>query len=189
MIDYLFKTIQIDINDIDYIACANGPGSFTGLRIGIATAKGLAHSLGKKIIPVPTLDALAYNVFDTCKIIVPIIDARRSHVYTSIYKWQGGVPVPIVPCCAKDIDILIQDLASFESPAIFCGDGTILHKNKIIDAGHKIAPTSLIMQKASSVGSLAFHILSQGDILTYSSFKPFYLKVTQAEREYEEKNK
>ena len=77
MIEAIRNMAEIELNDIDYIACASGPGSFTGLRIGAATAKGLAHGLDKKIIPVPTLDALAYNLAYCSSLIVPIMDARR----------------------------------------------------------------------------------------------------------------
>jgi tRNA threonylcarbamoyladenosine biosynthesis protein TsaB len=187
MIHNLFELVKIDIADIDYIACSTGPGSFTGLRIGVATSKGLAHALNKKIVPVPTLDALAYNIFDTSNTIVPIMDARRNHVYTASYKWNDNFPHLLTSYKAQDIDLLLSDLKIQTNKVIFCGDGVLIHKDKILDAGYTIAPTNLNMQKASSVGSLAFHFLSQHKEVTYSDFKPFYLKITQAEREYEKK--
>ena len=85
MIEQLKNMVELDLSEIDYVACASGPGSFTGLRIGAATAKGLAHGLDKKIIPVPTLDGLAYNLAESSKLIVPIMDARRNQVYSAIY--------------------------------------------------------------------------------------------------------
>lgn len=90
MVDAVVKMTDFDLSTVDYIACSQGPGSFTGLRIGAATAKGLALGLNKKIVPVPTLDALAYNIFETDKIICPIMDARRSQVYTALYQWEDG---------------------------------------------------------------------------------------------------
>ena len=85
MIEILVKMLEVDLDTVDYIACACGPGSFTGLRIGAATAKGLAHGLGKQIIAVPTLDALAYNMMESNNLIVPIMDARRNQVYSALY--------------------------------------------------------------------------------------------------------
>ena len=104
MIDEIVKMTELDLKDIDYIACSQGPGSFTGLRIGAATAKGLALGLNKKIVPVPTLDALAYNIFETDKIICPIMDARRSQVYTALYMWNDGVLENITGHMATTID-------------------------------------------------------------------------------------
>ncbi len=88
MIDEISHKIELDLSTVDYIACSCGPGSFTGLRIGAATAKGLALGGNIDVVAVPTLDALAYNVFDTDAIICPIMDARRQQVYTAFYQWR-----------------------------------------------------------------------------------------------------
>ena len=90
MIDYLKNMVELELDTVDYIACSSGPGSFTGLRIGAATAKGLSLALNKKIVPVPTLDAIAYNVFMNENLIVPIMDARRNQVYTALYTWEDN---------------------------------------------------------------------------------------------------
>ena len=90
MIEQICNMIKLNKNEIDYIACSCGPGSFTGLRIGAATAKGLALGLDISVVAVPTLDALAYNIFDTSAVICPIMDARRQQVYTAFYQWNEG---------------------------------------------------------------------------------------------------
>jgi tRNA threonylcarbamoyladenosine biosynthesis protein TsaB len=187
MIESMFNILKIEIENVDYIACSNGPGSFTGLRIGIATAKGLAHALNKKIISVPTLNALAYNVFSTSKIIVPIMNARRDNVYTSFYRWENDVPIAITEIMLENIDELISKIISLNESVIFCGDASVLFRNKILEAGLEIAPSNLILQKASSLGSLAFKLLKINGTVNYSDFMPFYLKATLAEREYEVK--
>ena len=89
MLDEIVKMTELDLNTIDAIATSGGPGSFTGLRIGAATAKGLGMALGKPLIHIPTVDALAYNLFGTSRLICPIMDARRNQVYTGIYRFES----------------------------------------------------------------------------------------------------
>lgn len=192
MIDNISKMIALDMNSIDYIAIASGPGSFTGLRIGAATAKGLAHGLNKPIVPVPTLDGLAYNIFETNKIICPIMDARRNQVYTSLYNWKHSKLERLTEYLAEPIEDILNIALSFKREIIFLGDGVSVHidilkntlKNNCI-----IAPASCNMQKASSIGSLAFELINEGKFLNYAEFIPFYIRKSQAEREYEQKHK
>ena len=188
MIDEIVKMTELDLKDIDYIACSQGPGSFTGLRIGAATAKGLALGLNKKIVPVPTLDALAYNIFETDKIICPIMDARRSQVYTALYMWNDGVLENITGHMATTIDDIIARADEFEMGVIFLGDGVPVHKEKLSKYDNFIlAPQSLNMQKASTVASLGFQIAKEDGAIDGSEFTPIYLRKPQAERELLEK--
>lgn len=186
MIDTMFKLLKIDITTIDYIACTNGPGSFTGIRIGVATAKSIAHALNKKIIPVPTLEALAYNIYSTSKIIVPIINARRNNVYTAYYRIKGENLEIIKDCMQENISTLLEELRTYDKDVIFCGDGVLLFKDEIIDYGYSVVPLNLLMLQASAVGALAVKKLEEDKVVTYKEFEPFYLKPTLAEREYEE---
>ena len=117
-IDKIIKDVGFDIKELDYIACTSGPGSFTGLRIGAATAKGLAHGLGIKIVPVPTLTALAYNIFETDKVICPIMDARRRQVYNAFYMWNESGLEELVPQEPRSIEEVIEIAESFEMPVI-----------------------------------------------------------------------
>ena len=130
MIEELVKMVDLDLKDVDYIACSSGPGSFTGLRIGAATAKGLAHGLDKKIIPVPTLDGLAYNLSESDKLIVPIMDARRNQVYSAIYSNINGIE-RISEYMACDIKELLDKVIEIDENAIFLGDGVPVFKEKI----------------------------------------------------------
>jgi tRNA threonylcarbamoyladenosine biosynthesis protein TsaB len=186
MIDYCLTNIDCRIKDMDYIACSSGPGSFTGLRIGAATAKGLAHGAGKTIINVPTLDALAYNVFDETRIIVPIMDARRNQVYTGFYKMEDGLLTQKHEYMAEDINIVLDKLQG--QPAIFTGDGVLIYRDIIEEKGHVAAPVHMLMQRAASVGALAFKMASeQSNIEGYGIFTPVYLRKPQAQRELEER--
>lgn len=184
MLDNMVKLIDTNLSEIDYIACACGPGSFTGLRIGAATAKGLAHGLDKKIIPIPTLDGLAYNLAESDKMIVPIMDARRNQVYTAVYSNIDGFE-RISEYMACNVDDIISYVQSMCDSAVFLGDGVPVFRDKILDAGYDIAPVNNNMQRASSVGALALE-------RTYSAvecneFEIMYLRKSQAERELEEK--
>lgn len=191
MIEQITKMIELDLNSIDYIACSCGPGSFTGLRIGAATAKGLALGLNKKIVPVPTLDALAYNIFKTDKLIVPIIDARRNQVYSAIYVWDNLSLKRLTDYIADDINILLKKTIDFNSVgAIFLGDGVNIHKDTIseFNSDYIFAPPNINMQKASSVGALALEYAEMGKFVDSRDFELIYLRKSQAEREYDERN-
>lgn len=189
----LFEKTQIQKEEIDYIACSNGPGSFTGLRIGVATAKGLAFALEKEIISVPTLMALAYNIFETENMICPIMDARRNQVYTGFYAWQNRTLVSISEDATKDIEEVIAQAKAFEKKVIFLGDGVFVHEKHLREVDEDgiflFAPPHCNLQKASSVGSLAFLLQKEGMTMKGDLFQPVYLRKPQAEREREERLK
>ena len=172
MLDEVVKMTETDLEDVDAIALAKGPGSFTGLRIGSATAKGLGLALNKPIVAVPTLDAIAYNLYHAEGYICPIIDARRNHVYTGIYAWNG-------------------DEFDFENPVIFLGDGVAVHREHILETCTvpvSFAPAHLNRQRAGAVGSLGMEYYKRGKIETAAEHRPDYLKKSQAEREWEKKH-
>ena len=110
MLDEIVKMIGFDMEQIDAIAVAAGPGSFTGLRIGSATAKGLGLALDKPIIPVPTVDGLAYNLFGVNDLVCPMMDARRNQVYTGLYAFEDGNMKCIIPQKAVAIEEIIEDI-------------------------------------------------------------------------------
>lgn len=188
MIDSIKKMIDFDMHTLDYIACASGPGSFTGLRIGAATAKGLALGLHIPIVPVPTLDALAYNVYDTNKVICPIMDARRQQVYTAFYEWEETNLKRITDYMAVSIEEVLSMAESFENEVVFLGDGVPVHKQKIIqNPDFMLAPIHCNMQRAGCIAALAKELIKQEKFVKGNKFVPFYLRKSQAEREREER--
>ncbi len=189
MLDIITKMTELELNTVDYIACASGPGSFTGLRIGAATAKGLSHGLNVPVVPVPTLDALAYNVFDTDKIVCPIMDARRQQVYTAFYHWRENKLVRLSEHTAEAIEKVMDMAMAFQKEIIFLGDGVPVHRKRLEECGGSFcfAPASCNMQRAASVASLAMELVRDGKAVKGEDFAPFYLRKSQAEREREEK--
>jgi len=188
MIAEICEKSETSPKEVDYIACASGPGSFTGLRIGAATAKGLALALGKEIVPVPTLDALAYNVFETDKIICPIMDARRSQVYTAFYRWDNGKLCRLTEMMAISIDEAIQLAEGYGQKVIFLGDGVPVHQEKLsLYSNFIYAPAHCSLQRAASVAALAMVFAREGKAVVSNAFEPIYLRKSQAEREREER--
>ncbi len=130
MLDELKKMVELDLKTVDAIALAAGPGSFTGLRIGSATAKGLGLAMEVPLIEIPTLDGLACNLYGTDKLVCPIMDARRSQVYTGLYEFikTEGVPFtyrlsPVMDQCAVSIDGIVEICSQKGREVIFLGDG------------------------------------------------------------------
>ncbi len=192
IIDNLLKMLEMDLEDINYFAFSKGPGSFTGLRIGAATVKAMAHTLNKKIIPISTLEVMAYNIIDSGRFIVPIIDAKAERVFAGIYKNENGILEPILEEQATTIKELLSYILDNDIEPIFLGDGSIAYKNIIKQhfKDENFAPISLNMQKASSVASLAFLYEKQQKYVDYNNVEIEYLRKAQAERELEErKNK
>ena len=192
MIDEVMKMTDMDINSFDAIAVAAGPGSFTGLRIGSATVKGLAYAINKPIVPVPTCDAMAYNLCMSSDLICPIIDARRNQVYTALYEFENGVAIKILEQTALDICELIDKLNKLNKKVIFLGDGVPVHTDTInekLTVEYSFTPANLNRQKASSVAALGIKYFEQGMVETAHEHKPIYLKKSQAEREREEKKR
>lgn len=186
MIDEICKITDYQLEDIDAIAVSAGPGSFTGLRIGSATAKGLGFALGKPLIHIPTVEAMAYNFYDTDKYIVPIMDARRSQVYTGIYSAIEGTVEEILPQCIMTIDELFDKINQMGHPVIFLGDGVPVFRDKIredILVKASFAPAHMNRQKAGAVAELGKKYFEEGRIETAAEHAPDYLRLSQAERE------
>ena len=156
MIDSMVSLFGIDLASVDAIAVSGGPGSFTGLRIGSATAKGLGLALNKPLIHVPTVDGTAYNLYGAKGLICPIMDARRNQVYTGIYRFEQKFEV-VMEQDAMDIAELIEKLNSMGERVIFLGDGVPVHENKIrelMTVPFDFAPAHMNRQRAASIATL-----------------------------------
>lgn len=191
MLDEIVKMTELDLQTIDAIAVAGGPGSFTGLRIGSATAKGLGLALGKPLVHVPTLEGLAYNLYGVAGLICPIMDARRKQVYTGVYSFEEDFQV-VKEQMAIPVEELAELLNSLGKPATFLGDGVPVYR-EILDEHLKIphtyAPAHMNRQRAASVGTLGIRYYQEGKIETAAEHEPDYLRVSQAERERAEREK
>lgn len=187
MIDEVVKLLEMDLSSIDGIAVSGGPGSFTGLRIGSATAKGLGLALDKPLIHVPTIDAMAYNLYGSSSLICPIMDARRNQVYTGLYYCTSRVEV-VKGQCAMDMRELIQELDERKEPVVFLGDGVPVYRPMIeeyMKAPYTFAPPHMNRQRAGAVAALGAIYLAGGNAVTAEAFEPDYLRKSQAERERE----
>ena len=189
LIDSILKEYEIDIIDIDAFIISRGPGSFTGLRIGMATLKGLAFASKKPLISVSTLDALAYNSISFQGIICPIMDALRDNIYTCLYKNENNNLTPLIKEQCLNINELVTILKEQTLPIIFVGDGVAKHKEFLQEniPNSFFAPNHSNFPKASSVGELGIKKINDGVIENIDSINPIYLRKSQAEREYEKR--
>ena len=181
---------ELDLSTIDAIAVAGGPGSFTGLRIGSATAKGLGLALEKPLISIPTTAAIAYNIWDTNKFVCPIMDARRSQVYTGIYEFMKDGMQVLLDQSAMDIRALAEKLNAMGREVIFLGDGCPVYASVLAECmqvPYAFAPAHMNRQRASAVASLGAEYFKQGKQEPADDLIPIYLRKSQAEREREEK--
>ena len=191
MLDEIRKMTQLDLETIDAIAIAAGPGSFTGLRIGSATAKGLGLALDKPIIEVPTVDALAMNLWGTPDVICPIMDARRNQVYTGFYDFDKNDRLNVIhEQFAEDIQTVTKMINDIGRPVTFLGDGVPVYKDKIEDTATvpvRFAPPHMSRQRAGALAVLAGRYYEEGRVVSAAEHKPEYLRMSQAEREYNNK--
>ncbi len=192
MLDEMVQMIDLDLNTVDAIAVAGGPGSFTGLRIGSATAKGLGLALKKPLISIPTVDGLAYNLCGTDKIVCPLMDARRNQVYTGIYEFEGKELKVIKKQMAVDISEIAEQLNALGREVIFLGDGYPVYEQKLkelVQVPFLEAPAHQNRQRAGALAALAMTYAKEGRMEAAKEHQPDYLRLSQAERERAEKEK
>ena len=190
MLNEIGQMTELDLNTVDAIAVAGGPGSFTGLRIGSATAKGLGLALDKPLVHVPTLEGMAYNLFGADKVICPMMDARRNQVYTGIFEFRGGRLKVLEDQMAVPAAEIAGKLNALGREAILLGDGSLAYREqltKLLTIPYTIAPPHLHQQRASSVAVCAMEYVRQGKTETAAAHQPDYLRVSQAERERAER--
>ena len=186
MLDEIVKMTELDLKTIDAIAVAKGPGSFTGLRIGSATAKGLGLALKKPLIAIPTVEGLAYNLYDISGLICPIMDARRKQVYTGIYRFTDHQLKVVEDQMAVPMETVIEKLNQYGEAVTFLGDGVPVFHELIAEkmtVPYSFAPAHVNKQRAAAVATLGEIYYRQGKTETAMEHVPDYLRVSQAERE------
>ena len=188
MLSEMKEMVDLDLASIDMIAVTAGPGSFTGLRIGAATVKGLGLALEKPVLPVPTVDSLACNLYGTDRVICPLMDARRQQVYTGIYENRDGLVV-LHPQCVVAFSEIAEELNRFGREVIFLGDGAPVNAGLMreqMQVPYLVAPAHLNRQRAASTAVRAAQIYAEkgeAALVSADDFRPEYLRIPQAERE------
>ena len=177
----MLKNAELTLGDVDLLAVAHGPGSFTGIRIGVSMVKGLAWALDKPCVGVSTLEAMAWHGLSAGGLICPVMDARRSQVYNALFSVENGRPVRLTEDRPISLDDLAQELGSYDWPAFLVGDGAEMSYDYLTKEGVNcvLAPENLRMQSAWGV-AMAARDKEPG---TADSLLPVYLRLSQAERE------
>ncbi len=185
MAEDMLKNAELTIGDVDVFAVAHGPGSFTGIRIGVSTVKGLAWASDKPCVGVSTLEAMAWHGVSAGGYICPVMDARRSQVYNAIFKIEGGRPVRMTADRPISLEDLASELRELDSPVFLVGDGAAITAAYLggNNIAYRAAPENLVWQSAWGVAMAAQDksFGSADDLL------PVYLRLSQAERERQEK--
>lgn len=188
MVEHMLRVAGVSLGDIDVYAVSAGPGSFTGVRIGVATVKGLALKDDKPCIGVSALEALAENLAVCRGFICPVMNARRQQVYTAIFHSDGGKLTRMIEDSAMSLDELRARISDLGEPVFFCGDGYFLTEGM----SDTVTPPRLRLQSAASVAAVAermWNAAKDKSVFRASSLVPFYLRKPQAEREREERLK
>jgi len=194
MLDAVKNLAALDLETVDAIAIAAGPGSFTGLRIGSATAKGLGLAWEKPIVPVPTVDGLAYNLYGTADVVCPLMDARRGQVYTGLYEflYEGGAyrMHTLRAQCALALEEIAAAVNELGRRVIFLGDGVPVFRGKIaecVTVPFVFAESFQNRQRASAVAALGMQYYREGKYEKAEEHAPVYLRPSQAEQAASEK--
>lgn len=185
MISTLFKMTNYSIKDVDRVAVTVGPGSFTGIRIGVAVAKGLCYGTKKSIVGINELDLIAQNIEVVEELLVPLIDARKERVYYSIYEKKEGI-IRVSEYKDRELRTLLEELRGRKT--IFCGDGAIAYEKIIREV---LGDDAKIVSKGNSIprSVLAGQMALEMEEENLYTIEPFYVNKSQAEREREERLK
>ena len=192
MLDELRGRLELDMDTLDAIAIASGPGSFTGLRIGSATAKGLGLALKKPLVEVPSLEGLAWNLYGSDRIVCPLMDAKRNQVYTAAYEFEpteeGFRLRAVIPQMPVDIVEMLEKLNRLGRSVMFLGDGVPVYREAVREycrTPYSFACANNNRQRAASVAALGAFYFEEGRTVTAAEHRPEYLRKSQAEREAE----
>ena len=184
MAEQMLKNTDTKLADVDAIAVARGPGSFTGIRIGVSAAKGLAFAADKPCAAVSTLEAMARNVAHMDALVVCAMDARRSQIYNALFTSEHGRLTRRTPDRAIGLAELAEELRSEPLPLVIVGDGAVLCEKALTESGLpcRLAPPQLVMQNAMSVALCAEDLARAGKLVSAQELLPVYLRPPQAQR-------
>ena len=187
MLRSLLTSTGLDADDIDLFACTVGPGSFTGVRIGVSVIKGIAFGRNKPCAAVSTLEALAENTAGMSGLICPVMDARRAQVYNALFERRDGVLHRLTPDRAIGLSELGEELLRdhANTPVLLVGDGVAVARDALLSAGVTLGdvPSLLLSQNAAALGRVALRMAKSGQTVTDEALRPIYLRMPQAERE------
>lgn len=176
----LCELSRVNIHNIDFFACTVGPGAFTGLRVGISTIKGIALAIGKPVVGVSTLAALAYNLINSHTLVCPMLDARKNEVYTALY----GTEPENTLIVKEQITDVREFLSNIDDSTLFVGDGALKHEKLIRDAlpDRSFFASSVHRRvRAATVGLLGWEKYKKGEFLNPDAVAPVYLRLSEAE--------
>lgn len=186
MAENLLQSLKLSFSDIDIFATSVGPGSFTGVRIGVSLVKGLAFGRNIPCVGVSTIEALAENLYPLRGIIVPCMDARRGQVYSATFRCDGETFERLTEDRAISLANLAEELKAFDGEDIYIsGDGYAVATSALSSLGVKLCktPELLINESGGSVARVAKRMYEKGEYTTDIELSPLYLRMPQAERE------
>lgn len=189
-IEQILSMTKVKKNELDAIAVSIGPGSFTGLRIGLATAKTIAYALDIPIIGVSTLAALAYHYPVGDVYIAPLLDAQKGNVYISLYTWEDGQLHEAYEPTVKSFDDVLAAGQRLDKPVVFLGEKAVAKADEIKAAGGNIimAMPHVVMPRAANVAMLGLDLLAKGKQDDVMSLEPLYIRRSEAEILWEKRN-
>jgi tRNA threonylcarbamoyladenosine biosynthesis protein TsaB len=190
-IDRLLSDSGTAAADLDAIAISIGPGSFTGLRVGLSTAKGLAMGSRKPLVTVPTLEAMASLFPYSSALIAPMLDARRQEVYWALFDTQEGRAVRLHPEAATSPEAVLESIGHFDQPILFVGEGAEKYRDLLLTSRPgetRFAPKALQFPSAAAVAELGLTRLKEGKIHLPEEVTPFYLRASTAELNHRAKS-
>lgn len=183
IVDGCFRLAGWQPGDIDIVAVVSGPGSFTGVRIGVSTAKGIAGALGKPVVALNTLEVLAASFTGFGGAVVPMLDARREQVYCAVY--DSGLGERLPPCAMKAEELLAHPAVAEAQAAMFLGDGALAFHHlieSVLGSKAKFAPAHLMLQRAGAAAWLGWKNAQEGRIMDAADLRPLYLRKSSAEQ-------
>ena len=185
MVEAMLQNAELTLAELDALAVATGPGSFTGLRIGVSALKGLAWAADKPCLGVSTLEAMAYNLAHLDALLVCAMDARRHQIYNALFQAQGGALTRLCPDRAIALEDVREELRGDPRRKIVLGDGALLCYDDLSKNGVacELAPAALRWQNAVGVALAAQNAYARGEACSAQALRPAYLRISQAERE------